>query len=61
MAKCGIKLYDALPGRVGLIDVDAARYGLVEELKRVELIKQKLDKAIYLHKKEKKKKHGKTM
>jgi len=59
MANCGIKEYDALPGRVGLIDVDAARYGLGEALKRVELIKQKLDKAMYLHKEKEKAKKEK--
>jgi hypothetical protein len=58
MSKCNIKKYDALPGRVGLIDVDAARYGLGEAMKRVELIKQKLDKAVFLNKQ---KKHGKNM
>lgn len=30
MAKCGIEKYDELPGRVALIDVDAARYALRE-------------------------------
>jgi flagellar biogenesis protein FliO len=54
MAKCGIKTYDALPGRVGLIDVDATRYALGETLKRVEFLKQKLDKAVYLEKEKKK-------
>ena len=53
MPKCNIKEYDALPGRVGWIDVDAARYGLGEAMKRVELIKQKLDKAVYLQKEKK--------
>jgi len=61
MARCGIKEYDSLPGRVGWIDVDAARYGLGEAMKRVELIKQKLDKAMYLHKEKERKKHGKRM
>lgn len=48
MAKCGIKEYDKLPGRVGLIDVDALRYALGENMKKVEFIKQKLDKAIFI-------------
>lgn len=56
MANCGIKEYDKLPGRVGLIDVDALRYALGENLKKVEYIKQKLDKAVFL---EDVKKHGK--
>ena len=50
MANCGIKEYDKLPGRVGFIDVDAARYGLGEAMKRVEANKQILDKAMYLYK-----------
>ena len=66
MANCGIKEYDSLPGRVGLIDVDAARYGLGEAMKKVELIKQRLDKAMWLHKenerlKKEKKKNAKGM
>lgn len=59
MAKCGLKPYDDLPGRVGWIDVDAARYGLGEAMKRVELIKQKLDKAMYLHKEKEREKSKK--
>ena len=54
---CGIKEYDKLPGRVGIIDVDALRYALGENMKKVELIKQKLDKALFLEET----KHGKRM
>jgi hypothetical protein len=61
MPNCGIKEYDKLPGRVGFIDVDAARYGLGEALKRVEANKQILDKAMYLNKKKENKKNGKRM
>jgi hypothetical protein len=46
-AKCGIKEYDKLPGRVGLIDVDALRYSLGEHLKKIEYYKQQLDKAVF--------------
>ena len=50
MAQCGIKKYDSLPGRVGFIDVDAARAALSSSFKRIESLKQKLDKAIILNK-----------
>ena len=41
MAQCGIKKYDSLPGRVGFIDVDAARAALSSSFKRIESLKQK--------------------
>ncbi len=53
MANCGIKKYDDLPSRVGLIDVDALRYELytnlkkeVENAKQKKLILDKLNKAL---------------
>ena len=39
MALCGIKEYDKLPGRVGIIDVDYLKYRLkvnIEEKKKLE-------------------------
>ena len=51
--KCGIKEYDELPGRIGIIDVDYLRWILSEKMIQLETtkydikkIKQKLDDAI---------------
>jgi len=53
MANCEIKRYDKLPGRIGLIDVDALRYALFKAdkdlgkiLKRKFKIHSELEKAI---------------
>ena len=53
MAQCGIKKYDLLPGRVGLIDVDAARSALSIHNSVTDHIKKRLDKAVELNKKSK--------
>ena len=45
MAKCGIKKYDELPGRVGWIDVDYLRYEFAFTEKRLKKIKSMLEKA----------------
>lgn len=54
MADCGIKKYDKLPGRVGFIDVDAARAALSRYLSTIEVLKKKLDNAVKLNKKKSK-------
>ena len=54
MAKCNIKKYDELPGRVGLKDVDAMRGALSRHMSVVEHLKDKLDAAIKLNKENKK-------
>ena len=53
MPNCGIKKYDDLPSRVGLIDVDALRYELYINLKKEimntkqrKLILDELDKVL---------------
>ena len=62
MAQCGIKKYDRLPGRVGFIDVDAARAALNYNLKTIKPLTQLLDKAVYLEKiKKEKEKNGKRL
>lgn len=41
MAECGIKKYDELPGRIGLIDVDYLRFRLYSvKNKQKKLIKE---------------------
>ena len=46
MADCGIKKYDELPGRVGLIDVDYLRYSLERNMEEHKRIIKKLNRAL---------------
>ena len=53
MARCGIKKYDELPSRMGLKDIDAMRAALSKHLAVVEQLKRKLDEAVKINKKSK--------
>lgn len=53
MAQCGIKKYDSLPSRVGLMDVDAMRSSLCIERSREKILIKALDRAVILNKKNK--------
>jgi len=56
MAKCGITIYDDLPGRVGWIDVDALRYALNRAQREQNYFTRKLNEAVFKHSRKENKK-----
>jgi hypothetical protein len=53
MVKCGIKKYDSLPGRIGIMDIDVMRYDLCIQMKKIMILRKALDEAVILNKKSK--------